>query len=184
MTSYSGAPHGRTNTSNHSLSRNWLRNLGRWPTTPTTSMTSCTFGQLLTFAESMNFIASVLTSSTTLLRRVSTMSTAKHRWGRFMSGVATVVSHLYSVGIQRSRNHFGCTAMCRYIHKGNARQRSSVVTFSAHLSLGMIKYRPEVHCPHIGYVTTNAFGCYTDLRNSPSGGGMCVKRDVCISRSS
>jgi len=37
----------------------------------------------------------------------------------------------------------GDSAMCRYIHKG------------------MIKYRPDVHCPHIG----------------PSGGGMCIKRD-------
>jgi len=37
----------------------------------------------------------------------------------------------------------GDSAMCRYIHKG------------------MIKYRPAVHCPHIG----------------PSGGEMCIKRD-------
>jgi len=37
----------------------------------------------------------------------------------------------------------GNSAMCRYIHKG------------------MIKFRPNVHCPHVG----------------PSGGGMCVQRD-------
>ena len=47
----------------------------------------------------------------------------------------------------------------------------------------MIKYRPDVHCPHIGYVTTNVFGYCANHGNSPSGGGMCIKRDVCISLS-
>jgi len=183
MTSSSGAPRGRTTTSNHSSSRNWSRNLDRWPTTVTTSMTSCTSGQLLTFVKGMRFIASVLTSSTNLLRHVSITSTIKYRWGGFMRGAATMVSHFFSVCVQCSRNHFAWTAMCRYVHAGNSRRRSSAFTFSTDLSLGMVGYRPAVHCPHIGYVTTNIFGYYTNLGNSPSGGGMCIKRDVCISLS-
>jgi len=163
MTSCSGAPRGRTNTSNHSLSRNWLRNLGRWPTTPTTSMTSCTFVQLLTFAKGMRFIASVLTSSTDLPRHASITSTAGYRWGRFISGAATMVSHLFSACVQCSRNHIAWTAMCRYVHAGNSRRRSWAFTFSTNLSLGMVGYRPDVHCPHIGYVTANVFGYYTNL---------------------
>lgn len=52
--------------------------------------------------------------------------------------------------------------------------------FSAHPPSGMIKYRPTVHCPHIGYAIPNALSPYTNPGDSPSGGGMCVKRDVCI----
>jgi len=44
----------------------------------------------------------------------------------------------------------------------------------------MIKYRPAVHCPHIGCVIFDPPGSYTNTHSSPSGGGMCVKRDVCI----
>jgi len=163
MTSPSGASCGQTNTSSNSSSSSWLRNSGRWPTTPTTSMISCTFGQLLTSAKGMRFIASVLISSTDLLRHASITSTIKYRWGRFISGAATMVSHLLSVGVQCSRNHIAWTAMCRYIHTGDSRWRSLTFTFSTDLSLGMVGYRPDVHCPHIGYVTANVFGYYTNL---------------------
>ena len=45
----------------------------------------------------------------------------------------------------------------------------------------MIKYRPGVHCPHIGYDIIATSSSYTNIHTSPSGGGMCVQRDVCIS---
>ena len=52
---------------------------------------------------------------------------------------------------------------------------------SAHSSLAMIKYRPNVHCPHVGYAIINAFSSDTNIYHSPSGGGMCIQRDVCAS---
>ena len=36
-------------------------------------------------------------------------------------------------------------------------QRTSASTISAHLFPAMIKYRPTVHCPHVGYVIINVF---------------------------
>jgi len=52
--------------------------------------------------------------------------------------------------------------------------------FSAHPPSGMLAYRPTVHCPHVGYAILNMVSLYIDPNNSPSGGGMCIKRDVCI----
>ena len=31
----------------------------------------------------------------------------------------------------------------------------------------MIKYRPDVHCPHIGYVIINVFGSNADSKIAP-----------------
>lgn len=44
----------------------------------------------------------------------------------------------------------------------------------------MIPYRPNVHCPHVGYVPIQTFYLYTDGKDSPSGGGMCIKRNVSV----
>lgn len=92
---------------------------------------------------------------------------------------------LHPEDVQCSQLLHAYTAMCRYIHKGDSYRRSfaSAFTSSAHLSSGMIPYRPAVHCPHIGYVNINSFRSHANIRNSPSGGGMCVERNVCIASS-
>jgi len=97
-----------------------------------------------------------------------------YEWG----GNTGKLFFLHPGNLQHSRNHVAYTAMCRYIHKGSALNRSSAFMFSAHLSSGMIQYRPSVHCPHIGYVITHVFDPHTNPQNSPSGGGMCIERNV------
>jgi len=88
---------------------------------------------------------------------------------------------LHPSSFQYSGNNVTYTAMCRYIHKGGVRVRSSAFVLGAHPSSDMIQYRPSVHCPHIRHAITHAFDPHTNPQNSPSGGEMCIKRNVCVS---
>ena len=151
--------------------------------TPTASMTSCIFEQPLTFVNSTNSTVLDLSSSTTPLKHVSITSTIRHRWGRFTNGVVTLVSIFrYHGNVQYSQSPHVFVAMCRYIHKGDAYSQPSTLTpaFDAHTPPAMIPRRPAVHCPHIGYVVVSLLNLYVNFGNSPSGGGMCIKRNVRI----